>query len=80
MRLKYSKLRFEVTQRSHAAITYHNTLYTTPFTILGGWIFWKSRQIGLMILGFYVILGKTMPIKSTPLTEEEYKLFEELND
>lgn len=66
------KFRLQSNRRfGHYALTYHKYDHGSFFTILGGWFFRESRQIGLIIMGFYIIMGQTMPIKSTPLTKEE---------
>jgi hypothetical protein len=65
------KLELEVSSRPiHVRISYRYQRFST-FTIFAANVFPSLRQVGIVLFGFYFVLGQCMPIKSSPLTDEE---------
>jgi hypothetical protein len=71
------RLEFEAnTKPIHVTFSYRYQRFSS-FTIFSVHLFPSSKQAGIIIFGFYFIVGKCLVIGSAELTEEEKKMLDE---
>ena len=78
--MKIGKFEFEASIRPiHFAFLWRKARFTS-FPLFAAHLFPSSRQAGLIVFGFYFIVGQCMPLESAPLTEEEKAMLVEDNE